>query len=203
MCCTSSYFRRMFLLCVQVEACWAWPQLNRAQMASGHSPRFPAILVVFFRFPNLGHVLYLKQSRDNNASSTLRDEIKLWPCSLLPLWMCFPSSLLRSCDWHGLLSFWWQPAGDLLCRWNGQLFDFYLSFVHLFLWVVLPRFSRTLLLLAGSRLASVIQSLPPLSTQVSELAGICSARVCVFRLSSSVYLRDPSKYTELPQTHMY
>ena len=64
------------------------------------------------------------------------------------------------------------------------------------------RFPRTLLLLAGSRSASVIRSLPRLSTQMSEPAGICWAWVCVFRLSSSVYLRDRSKYTELPQTHV-
>lgn len=175
-----SYFR--LLLCVQVEACWAWPQLNRAQMASGHSPRFPAILVVFCCFLNLGHPLYLKNNNkktDINASGALRDEMQLWPCSLMPFWMCFPSSLLRSCDWHGLLSFWWQPAGDLLCRWNGQLFDFYLSFVRVrvrvFLWVALPRSSRALLLLAGSRSASVIRSLPPLSTLSSD-AGVGAGR---------------------------
>lgn len=173
-------------------------------MASGHSPRFPAILVVFFSASWISIILCIKKKKktDMRASCALGDKMQLRPCSLKPFWMCFPSSLLRSCDWLGLLSVWRQPAGDLLCRWDGQLFDVYLSFVHFVLCAGLPRSSWTLLLLAGSRSASVIQSLPPVSTQVSELAGICWARVCVFRLSSSVYLRDPSKYTELPQTHV-
>lgn len=44
----------------------------------------------------------------------------------------YPSSV-RSSDWYGLFSFWWKYPGNLLWRWNGELFRALLFAFHLFL----------------------------------------------------------------------
>lgn len=84
---------------------------------SCHSGRFPLFS------QSRSSSLFTKKA-DMNSSSALIGEMKLWYCAVF-------SALLRSCDWHGLLSFWWQPVGDLLRRWNGQLFGFYCPFFPL------------------------------------------------------------------------
>ncbi len=122
------YNRWHFLcMCLQVEVFWASPLSNLVQMASGLSPRFPAILVSFLClcFPLSCLPLPPLQPSKTQKLVTwdmqmLRKENNLWT------WQNFVFHLLsllsvRSGDWYGLFSVWWKSPGDMLCRWNGNL----------------------------------------------------------------------------------
>lgn len=187
MCCMCSYFRGMFLLCVQVEACWAWPQLNQAQMASGHSPRFPAILVVFFCFLNLDHPLDEKKTNKPAAAALLIKAILNVFSLLSPqiLWLTWPSLLLMTACWWPALQ---MRRSALWC----------LSLICSFF----PLCGTSTLLLVsvapGREPLGLCYSKSPSCQHAGVGAGrnLLSAGLC-FRL------RDLSKYTELPQTRMY
>lgn len=76
--------------------------------------------LTLFPLAPLSTLWCLKKTTHNswNTNALVRNELELWP------WSSFPFSLLsvRSSDWFGLFSFWWMSPGNLLWRWNGELF---------------------------------------------------------------------------------
>lgn len=146
-------------------------------------------------------------------------------------WSCDPDQIfipllsVRSSDWYGLFSFWWKYPGNLLWRWNGELFCALLFAFHLFLFsssyfffivlVAVYLHVGPLSILSGFVVpgravnmiwtCSVFCYFKPFEDallsahypqpQVSKLTGICWVWVCIFRLSSSVY------HTDLQHTH--
>lgn len=155
--------------------------------------------------------------------------------TLIDFFLNFPFvSLLsvRSGDWYGLFSFWWKSLGNMLCRWNGELFDvlflvFHLSLLFFFLfcwfcWCILAHKSALHpLMLCCSRWGfefdtnllsfDYVNLLKNSSSQHIILNRRCpcllesAELVCIFSLSSSVYLRDLCKHTHtlvLPHTDL-
>lgn len=119
-------------------------------MASGRSPRFPAIPVVhFYLFPeswssffNSASLVASLKTTDVKASSAFRDGIKLRPCSVM-------SSVCRPLSSDHVSDMAFSPFDDsLLVTCSADETVSPLIFIshrgsHLFLRAVLPRSSRT------------------------------------------------------------